>query len=66
MDVDLFNDWFRVADQDRDGLISGAEAVAFFQRSGLTQDTLFQVCAATMCFAYQVDDHCSHATLCNS
>lgn len=47
MDVDLFNDWFRVADQDRDGLVSGAEAVGFFQRSGLTQDTLFQVCCYT-------------------
>lgn len=43
MEVDLFNDWFRIADADHDGLITGAEAVAFFQRSGLSQDTLFQV-----------------------
>ncbi len=43
MDADIFNAWFQVADQDRDGLISGGEAVAFFQRSGLSQDTLFQV-----------------------
>ncbi len=42
MDADLFNAWFQVADQDRDGLISGGEAVTFFQRSGLSQDTLFQ------------------------
>ncbi|KAK9844100.1 hypothetical protein WJX81_004424 [Elliptochloris bilobata] len=43
MDVDLFNEWFRIADTDHDNLVSGAEAVTFFQRSGLTQDTLFQV-----------------------
>ena len=40
---DLFDRWFRVADQDRDGRISGQEAVAFYQRSGLNQETLFKV-----------------------
>ena len=43
MDADLFDGWFRVADRDRDGKVSGAEAVDFFQRSGLSQDTLFKV-----------------------
>lgn len=42
-DIDLFDNWFRVADKDRDGLVSGAEAVEFFQRSKLPQPTLFQV-----------------------
>lgn len=42
-DIDLFDQWFRIADKDRNGLISGQEAVEFFQRSNLPQDTLFQV-----------------------
>nr|XP_028958180.1 uncharacterized protein LOC103419956 isoform X4 [Malus domestica] len=32
--VDLFDAYFRRADLDRDGRISGNEAVAFFQGSG--------------------------------
>lgn len=40
--------WFRLADTDRDGAIGGAEAVAFFTRSGLPQDVLGQVWAAGM------------------
>ena len=43
MDAELFNDWFHLADLDHNGVISGAEAVEFFQRSALSQDTLFQV-----------------------
>lgn len=42
-DIDLFDNWFRVADKDRDGVISGGEAVEFFQRSQLPQATLFKV-----------------------
>lgn len=42
-DIDLFDNWFRVADKDRDGVVSGGEAVEFFQRSKLPQSTLFQV-----------------------
>ncbi|DBB00571.1 TPA: hypothetical protein ACH3X3_002269 [Trebouxia sp. C0006] len=42
-DIDLFDNWFRVADKDKDGAVSGAEAVEFFQRSKLPQATLFQV-----------------------
>ena len=42
-DIDLFDNWFRVADKDRDGVISGMEAVEFFQRSQLPQGTLFKV-----------------------
>lgn len=34
---------FRIADADRDGVLTGAEAVSFFQRSGLPQQTLFKV-----------------------
>ena len=42
-DIDLFDNWFRVADKDRDGVVSGGEAVEFFQRSQLPQATLFKV-----------------------
>ncbi len=49
-DIDLFDNWFRVADKDKDGAVSGAEAVEFFQRSKLPQATLFQVrLAAQLC-----------------
>ena len=41
--VDLFDVYFRRADLDRDGRISGAEAVAFFQGSGLPKQVLAQV-----------------------
>jgi hypothetical protein len=37
--------WFRLADQDADGAVGGAEAVRFFTRSGLPQDVLGQVSA---------------------
>lgn len=48
-DIDLFDNWFRVADKDRDGVISGMEAVEFFQRSQLPQATLFKVlCSALL------------------
>ena len=43
MDAELFERWFAIADQDHDGVVSGAEAVEFFLRSTLTQETLFQV-----------------------
>jgi hypothetical protein len=42
-EIDLFNDWFRIADQDRDGRIGGQEAVDFLSRSGLSKDTLYRV-----------------------
>ena len=42
-DQELFESWFRVADGDKDGVVGGVEAVAFFGRSGLPQATLFQV-----------------------
>ena len=41
-DQELFEQWFRIADADRDGAVGGSEAVAFFGRSGLPQATLFQ------------------------
>lgn len=35
-------EWFALADGDGDGALSGGEAVAFFQRSGLPRNTLAQ------------------------
>eukprot|EP00775_Hariotina_reticulata_P003445 gene3445-3716_t len=35
--------WFRLADEDKDGAIAGAEAVKFFTKSGLPQDVLGQI-----------------------
>lgn len=40
---DLFEGYFRRADLDGDGQISGAEAVAFFQGSNLPKQVLAQV-----------------------
>jgi epidermal growth factor receptor substrate 15 len=43
--------YFKIADADKDGVVGGAEAVKFFLRSGLSQETLGQVrssCIATM------------------
>lgn len=42
-ELEVYNHWFAAADLDRDGVLGGAEAVAFFQRSGLPQSpTLFK------------------------
>jgi hypothetical protein len=41
----LYGQWHKFADADGDGIVSGGEAVSFFQRSGLDQITLGQVCA---------------------
>ncbi|XP_073266508.1 uncharacterized protein [Populus alba] len=41
--TDLFDSFFRRADLDGDGQISGAEAVGFFQGSGLPTHVLAQV-----------------------
>ncbi|KAI3862189.1 hypothetical protein MKX03_007836 [Papaver bracteatum] len=41
--VDLFDEYFRRADLDRDGRISGQEAVTFFQASGLQKPVLAQI-----------------------
>ena len=38
-----YGQWFAIADVDRDGKVSGAEAVAFFTRAGLTQQSLAQL-----------------------
>ena len=42
--MDQFEAYFKRADLDQDGRISGAEAVSFFQGSGLPQQVLAQVC----------------------
>ena len=39
----LFASWFDLADVDRDGALSGQEAVQFLLRSGLPQQTLKRV-----------------------
>lgn len=41
--ADLFDAYFKRADLDGDGQISGAEAVAFFQGSGLPKQVLAKV-----------------------
>ncbi|KAI4339469.1 hypothetical protein MLD38_024412 [Melastoma candidum] len=41
--ADLFDSYFQRADLDRDGRISGAEAVSFFQASGLPKQVLAKV-----------------------
>ncbi|XP_038976399.1 epidermal growth factor receptor substrate 15-like [Phoenix dactylifera] len=41
--MDVFDAYFRRADLDRDGRISGAEAVAFFQGSNLPKHILAQI-----------------------
>ncbi|KAL8172173.1 hypothetical protein V2J09_023977 [Rumex salicifolius] len=41
--MDQFDAYFRRADLDRDGRISGAEAVSFFQGSGLSKQVLAQI-----------------------
>ncbi|KAL8129553.1 hypothetical protein V2J09_018708 [Rumex salicifolius] len=41
--VDLFDTYFKRADLDRDGRISGSEAVAFFQGSNLPKNVLAQI-----------------------
>jgi len=38
-----FDAWFRIADADRDGVVTGAEAVAFFSKSGLPKKALATV-----------------------
>ena len=42
-DADLFDHWFRLADLDRDGRVSGLEAREFLSRSDLSQETLYRV-----------------------
>ena len=47
---DLFDTYFRRADLDGDGRISGAEAVAFFQGSNLPKNVLAQVLSSVGSF----------------
>ncbi|KAK2079755.1 hypothetical protein QBZ16_002150 [Prototheca wickerhamii] len=43
-ELDLYNQWFVLADADKDGVVSGGEAVQFFSKSGLpTNPTLFKI-----------------------
>lgn len=38
-----YDRWFQLADSDRDGRVTGGDAVAFFGRSGLPRETLATV-----------------------
>lgn len=46
--ADLFDVYFRRADLDHDGRISGAEAVTFFQCFGLSKPVLAQVLSLSL------------------
>ena len=50
--ANLFDEFFRTADLDRDGRISGSEAVGFFQGSGLPQATLAKVGGFHLLFSF--------------
>mmetsp|Transcript_11752 Transcript_11752/g.21123 ORF Transcript_11752/g.21123 Transcript_11752/m.21123 type:complete len:544 (-) Transcript_11752:1029-2660(-) len=39
----LYDRWFQVADSDRDGRVTGKDAVQFFEKSGLPRDALARV-----------------------
>lgn len=41
--MDVFEEYFKRADLDRDGKVSGDEAVAFLQGSNLPRNVLAQV-----------------------
>lgn len=41
----IYRNWFTIADTNGDGRVTGADAVQFFQRSGLSQQTLAKVWA---------------------
>lgn len=41
----IYQNWFTIADTNGDGRITGADAVSFFSRSGLSQQTLAKVWA---------------------
>ena len=39
----ILDRWFALADADRDGVVAGGEAVAFFSKASLPKETLAQV-----------------------
>eukprot|EP00889_Picochlorum_renovo_P007765 jgi/Picre1/34795/NNA_002261.t1 len=43
--AELYQNWFRLADSDGDGRVTGADAVGFFERSGLPREQLAKVWA---------------------
>ena len=49
--MDVYDVYFRRADVDMDGRISGAEAVAFFQGSNLPKQILAQVSFSASAFS---------------
>ena len=40
VDERIYRQWFQIADADRDGRLTGADAVKFFGRSGLQREAL--------------------------
>ena len=57
----LYNSWFDLADVDRDGALSGQEAVQFFLRSDLPQQTLKRVRARAHSHTRHVTWPCDEA-----
>jgi epidermal growth factor receptor substrate 15 len=57
----LYNSWFDLADVDRDGALSGQEAVQFFLRSDLPQQTLKRVRARAHSHSRHVTRYCDGA-----
>ncbi len=45
----LYASWFALADGDRDGRLTGGEAVAFLSRADLPKHTLKRVRCAALC-----------------
>jgi len=43
VDERIYKQWFAIADTDQDGRLTGADAVKFFQRSGLAREQLSRV-----------------------
>lgn len=52
--MEKFEEYFQKADVDRDGRISGAEAVAFLQGSNLPRQVLAQVNLITMSSSFSL------------
>lgn len=52
-DGEIFDNWFHLADKNRDGLVSGEEAREFFQRAQLSKETLFEVTA--ICYSFLLE-----------
>lgn len=64
LDDSLISTLFRVADADRDGAVGGVEAVQFFARSGLPQESLGQVSVMALALRAWIDAARLHGQAC--